>query len=191
MNPVQIRVLIAAALVAVAITPSGAVRARGSHDEATPRAGVAPASPRLLAESETFELVGVLENGTTLRLWLDRWANNAPVPDARIELEIGSTKIIASPTKNAVGYVATLPASLPKGVHPVTVAIAAGTESDLLVGELDVHGAAPAGIGGDSANALGLPLLFDVSRPLLATVVAAIVAAIGITFFVRARRSLG
>lgn len=110
MNPVQIRVLIAAALVAVAITPSGAVRARGSHDEATPRAGVAPASPRLLAESETFELVGVLENGTTLRLWLDRWANNAPVPDARIELEIGSTKIIASPTKNAVGYVATLPA---------------------------------------------------------------------------------
>ena len=44
--------------------------------------------------SETFELVGVL-SGKQITLYLDRFADNSPVRDAQIELEIGGAKFKA------------------------------------------------------------------------------------------------
>jgi hypothetical protein len=191
MNPVRMRAALAAPLVAALVAGTTAARAHGTHDDAPPRAAGTPAAPRLVAESETFELVGVLERGDTLRLWLDRWADNAPVPDARIELEIGSTKVVAAPAKDAPGYVATLPAPLPDGVVAVTAAIVAGTLADLLVGELDVHGAAATAPGGHAAAGSGVVArIADAPRSLLAAVAAAGLAAIaGAALFVRARRT--
>jgi hypothetical protein len=189
MIPSIVRALVATFLVVIAASPGGRAHAHGDHDAPAGGAIAAPAAPRLVAESDAFELVGVLENGTMLRLWLDRWSDNAPVRDARIELEIGSLKIVAVPAKDAVGYVATLPASLPEGVHPVTVSITAGADADLLASELDVHAAAPAGGARAAADTHRLPLHLD-ALPLsvVSAIAIGISALIGFAVFIRARR---
>ena len=56
------------------------------HGDAAP-AAAGTALPRFAAVSETFELVGVLD-GKQVTLYLDRFADNAPVRGAKIELEI-------------------------------------------------------------------------------------------------------
>lgn len=173
------------ALVAPFVCPSVA-QAHGDHN--APAAGAAvPSTPRFATESEAFELVGVLESGTTLRLWLDRWADNAPVRDARIELEIGSTKVTAAPAPDGNGYVATLPAALADGVHPVTATVIASGESDLLAAEIDVH--APTTSSG-SPDASGLALAFHRdNRPLVFGLAGAAAAAIPLILFLRSRRA--
>jgi hypothetical protein len=111
------------------------------HGEAPSSVGVT-ALPRFTAASDTFELVGVL-SGKQITLYLDRFSDNAPVPNAQIALDLGGMKFIAEKNGDAV-YEVVLK-ELPKaGVLPITVTVTAGAESDLLVGELDIHDAAPA-----------------------------------------------
>jgi hypothetical protein len=95
-----------------------------------------PALPRFAAVSETFELVGVL-NGKQITLYLDRAADNAPVTDAQIELEIGGAKLKAEKHEDA--YEVVLAAAPKPGVLPITATVTAGKEVDLLAGELDLH----------------------------------------------------
>lgn len=64
------------------------------HGEAAPTA-TGPALPRFAAVSDLFELVGVL-NGKQITLYLDRAADNSPVTEAQIELEIGGKKFKAA-----------------------------------------------------------------------------------------------
>lgn len=105
------------------------------HGDAAP-AATGPALPRFAAVSETFELVGVL-NGKQITLYLDRAADNAPVTDALIELEIGGTKFKAEKHDDAFEVVL---AAVPQpGVLPITATVTAGQEVDLLAGELDLH----------------------------------------------------
>lgn len=150
------------ARLASAVLLCGAVQAHAGDDHDAAPGGAShatPAEPRFAAESEAFELVGTLE-GTRLVLWLDRWSDNAPVRDARIELDVGGAKVSARPRTDEAGYEAQLPAPLPEGVHPVSAVIQVGTESDLLAGELDVHGAAKpqrAAGAGASGAAVRLP----------------------------------
>ena len=93
--------------------------------------------PRFAATSELFELVGVL-NGRQLTVWLDHSADNAPVKDARIELEIGGQKVAL--TARADGeFEAALAQALPVGVSSVTATITTPKDSDLLAGEIDLH----------------------------------------------------
>lgn len=105
--------------------------------ESTPPARSAPSgSARFAATSEQFELVGVLE-GRALTLYLDRFADNAPVRDAQIEIEIGTEKLAAK----AVGdvYTAELSASPAAGTMPVTATvIVTGGATDLLAADLEV-----------------------------------------------------
>ena len=63
------------------------------HGDAAP-AATGTALPRFAAVSETFELVGVLD-GKQVTLYLDRFADNAPVRGAQIELEIAGAKFKA------------------------------------------------------------------------------------------------
>ena len=56
------------------------------HGEAS-AAPAGPAWPRFAAASEHFELVGVLESGHELRLFLDHAADNRPVTDATLVLK--------------------------------------------------------------------------------------------------------
>ncbi len=111
------------------------------HGESVPAAG-GSALPRFAAVSDLFELVGVL-NGKQLTLHLDRVADNSPVTDAQIELEIGGKKFTA--VKQAPDEFEVVLADAPKpGVLPITVTVSAGSDADLLAGELDIHEAAHA-----------------------------------------------
>jgi hypothetical protein len=147
------------------------------HGDAAPSAK-GTASPRFTAASDDFELVGVL-NGKQIVLYLDRAADNSPVRDATIELDMGGVKLVA--VKQADDTFAVALADAPKpGVYPITATVTAGKDSDLLAGELDLHDAAQSseaahvhgwqewvvwGLGG----ALALALLVFVGRRLLSS----------------------
>lgn len=106
------------------------------HGNAAPTAAAGPALPRFAAVSETFELVGVLD-GRQLTLYLDRAADNTPVTQAQIELEIGSAKLQATPRGDA--YAVELADAPPHGVLPITATVTAGNDTDLLAAELNLH----------------------------------------------------
>lgn len=66
------------------------------HGEAAP-APAAAALPRFAAVSDDFELVGVL-NGQRLTLYLDHAADNRPVTDGELTLELGGQQVKVSHT---------------------------------------------------------------------------------------------
>jgi hypothetical protein len=117
---------------------SAASLAGPGHDHGqttTPSSG--SALPRFTATSEAFELVGIL-NERVLTLYLDRFEDNSPVRDARIELDIAG--VIYTAQKNAENDdVVMLKDALAPGVIAVTATITAGTLTDLLAGELDLQ----------------------------------------------------
>jgi hypothetical protein len=95
---------------------------------AVPAPGMAGASdccsPRTSAQSEEFELVAVLAEGK-LTLYLDRYADNAPVPDAEVEVESGAFKAVAAQVAPGV-YTVPGQAFAQPGKHPLTISVQAG-----------------------------------------------------------------
>lgn len=128
---------LSAALLVAAILLAPTAWAGEGHDHGEAPAAVGQALPRFTAESELFELVGVL-SGKQITLYLDRFGDNSPVRDAQIELEIGGAKFKAE-KQGDDEYEVVLPEAPKEGVLPVTVTVTAGKDSDLLVGELDIH----------------------------------------------------
>ena len=122
-----------AALVILVALP---VDASEGHDDA-PATAAGAAMPRFSAVSDLFELVGVV-NGRQVTLYLDHAASNAPVADAKLDVEMGGLKLALKP-RAAGEFEATLAAALKPGVTPVTATVTTPTESDLLAGEIDVH----------------------------------------------------
>lgn len=168
--------LAALSVIAAMLLPSLARAGEGhDHGDAAPVAS-GPSLPRFAAVSDAFELVGVL-NGKQLTLYLDRAADNAPVTEAQIELEIGGAKVKAEKHEDAFEVVL---ADAPKpGVLPITATVTVGNEVDLLAGELDLHEEAHADgaahvhswkeYGGWAAAALGtLVVLILIGRNLAA-----------------------
>lgn len=108
------------------------------HDHGdAPAAAGGPAKPRFTATSEAFELVGVV-NGKSITLYLDHAADNSPVKDAKLELELGGTKVAVQPHGEGE-FEATLTAELQPGEISVTATVVAGAVTDLLAGDLDIH----------------------------------------------------
>ena len=103
-------------------------------DEAPAQSGAA--APRFTASSEAFELVGIA-NRQHLTLYLDRYADNSPVKEARIELEIAGEKLTAKPHGDGE-FEAELAKPLQHGVIPVTAMVTVGNESDLLAGQIEI-----------------------------------------------------
>jgi hypothetical protein len=135
--------LAALTLVACLLIPSLA-RASEGHDHGEAPAAAGPALPRFAASSETFELVGVLA-GKQITLYLDRSADNQPVTEAQIELEIAGVKFKAE--KHGTDTFEVVLAEAPQpGVLPITARVTAGKEMDLLAGELDIHAEAHADV---------------------------------------------
>lgn len=106
------------------------------HNDAPQAPGTA-ASPRFEAVSDAFELVGILD-GRRLALYLDRAEDNSPVANARLEVELGGTRLTLSDGGDGV-FEAELGAAPAHGVTAVTAMVTIGRESDLLAGELDIH----------------------------------------------------
>ena len=127
----------AISLAALLLAPAVVLAGDGhDHGEAAPTA-TGPALPRFAAASELFELVGVLD-GKQLTLYLDRAADNSPVSDAQIELEIDGKKFNAA-RQGSDEFEVVLPEAPKPGVLPVTATVSAGNDIDLLAGELDIH----------------------------------------------------
>ena len=140
-TPMKLTSLLAALGAVAALTLQPPAHAGEGHDHgAAAPAATGTVLPRFAATSESFELVGVLK-GRLLTLYLDRSADNAPVAGATIELEIAGAKFTAQ--KHEDVYEVELPAAPKPGVLPITATVTAGSEADLLAGELDLHEAAP------------------------------------------------
>lgn len=121
------------------------------HDHGdAPTATARPAKPRFTATSETFELVGVV-SGPHITLYLDHAADNRPVKDATVELAIGDAKLAVQPHGEGE-FEATLAAELKPGEFSVTATVVAGSVTDLLTGDLDIHADSHAEIHVDAAQ---------------------------------------
>jgi hypothetical protein len=126
----------------IAATPFVA-KADAGHDHGpAPMAAAGSGPPRFAAVSETFELVGVL-SGNVLTLYLDRADDNSPVKDARLDVELDGVKLDVKPQGEGE-FEAKLAQALKPGLTAVTATVAAGQETDLLAGELDLRESAKA-----------------------------------------------
>lgn len=130
------------ALVAALVTGSAAALAGGDHDHGHAHGEVpaaAAASPRLSAQSDLFELVGVVDHGV-MTVYLDRYASNEPVTGARIDYEAGAHKGSAQPQADG-SYRIQFDALARPGGHSFAFTVAAGADTDLLAADLDLHDA--------------------------------------------------
>jgi biotin carboxyl carrier protein len=108
--------------------------AAGDHGAEAPAATGVVTSPRISSHSDLFELVGVVEN-SEMKIYLDRYASNEPVTDAKIEVEAGPAKGIASPQPDG-SYSFKHDVLGQPGTLPISFVVAAGKDTDLLAGDL-------------------------------------------------------
>lgn len=149
------RAALAVLALLLATTPAlagpGAHGPDGEHLDAPASMRSASALPRIEAHTDAFELVAQLGAGE-LAIFIDRYASNAPVLGAKLEVESGALKAVAAfrPEQGdyAVTDAAMLKALATPGEHGLVFTLVAGTDSDLLDGTLKVAAAA-----GDAAAA--------------------------------------
>jgi hypothetical protein len=91
--------------------------------------------PRAAAATEEFEVVTSLE-GKKLVVYVDRFASNEPVVQAKVEIEGAGLKGVASETTPGT-YVLDVRRTLPPAKHPLTISVEAGDSVDLLTATLD------------------------------------------------------
>jgi len=107
------------------------------HGEETPAITGAPASPRVVATSERYQFVGIVE-GEVLVIYLDRAEDNAPVTTATVEVSLNGEVFKAERQEKTGTYEVTAPLLRKAGSHEVLVSLADGNASDLLVGTLKI-----------------------------------------------------
>jgi multidrug efflux pump subunit AcrA (membrane-fusion protein) len=128
----------AAALLALLLSlplPSALAHEGEEHEAAAPNAPPT-AQPRLETASPEIELVALLQGGK-LTIYLDRYADNAPIDGARVELESGSHKAVAQAAGDGVYSVAADWLAKP-GKYEMLFTVQAGDLQDLLTGTLEV-----------------------------------------------------
>lgn len=108
----------------------------GDEDHGAPAPTVSQAvAPRAVASSEEFEAVAVLEDGKLL-VYLDHFASNAPVFGAKVEIEGGGLKGVA--TESSPGVYGIAAAALTPARHHLTISIETADSADLLSATLDL-----------------------------------------------------
>lgn len=107
-----------------------------SHDGPAARSAQ---SPRVVATSESFQLVGILKAGK-LTLYLDREPDNVPVTDAKITLGAGNSSVEATANQDGTYEVAAGEWAKP-GENEMQFTIEAADKHDLLAGVLIVPSA--------------------------------------------------
>ncbi len=132
------------------------------HGDGAASAMAGDVAPRTSAQSEEFELVAVLADGK-LTLYLDRYADNAPVPDAEIEVESGAFKAVAAQIAPGVYSVPGQVFAQP-GKHLLTISVQAGDAADLLTAALDL---APPAAGVEHVHGWGEWTVWGASGVLL------------------------
>jgi len=122
------------AIVFIASSLFATAWAAGDHGAEGPAAAGAVTSPRISSHSDLFELVGVVEN-SEMKIYLDRYASNEPVIDAKIEVEAGTAKGSATPQPDG-SYSFKHELLGEPGTLAVNLVVAAGKDTDLLAGDL-------------------------------------------------------
>ncbi|TAK89418.1 MAG: hypothetical protein EPO09_17460 [Aquabacterium sp.] len=97
------------------------------------------AAPRATAQTDSFELVAVMQAGAkpTLTLYLDHADTNAPIEGASIEVESGAFKGTAKAVEPGV-YTLPAPALASPGRYPLTITVQSAAGADLMDATLDV-----------------------------------------------------
>ena len=160
----------------------GLLFAHGDEDHGDKaKAPVAPTvqALRVEAASEAFELVAQLQ-GDKLVIHLDRFATNAPVTGAKVDVEGGPLKAVKAIERDGV-YTAPAVGLNTPGTHALVFTIQAGDAPDLLTGDLVVASPEHAAVAG----ATGLPA----TRWIAAAVAAALVAGAALFAWRRRRAS--
>lgn len=107
----------------------------------------APALPRFTASSDLFEMVGIID-GSSLTLYLDHFADNAPAAGAKVALEIAGAEVPLQESQPGEFH-GTLAAALPVGTSAVTATVVDSTDTDILAADLvrqaDTHGESATG----------------------------------------------
>lgn len=129
-------VSISTALIAVALFSMEALAGAGHDHGPEAPAASSPASPRIVAASEAYQFVGIVE-GEVLVIYLDRFADNAPVTSAKLEITIGDKPALAELQKKGT-YEVSSPLLKQPGNHEVLVSITDGAVNDLLVGSVRI-----------------------------------------------------
>ena len=125
-------------LAAIALFLSCAAFAGEGHDHGEAAPGPqGTASPRVQAHSDLFELVGVVDKGQ-MTIYLDRYATNEPVTGAKIDFESGTHKGQAQPQADGT-YLIKFDALAKPGNLPFAFTVTAGSDSDLLAGDLQMQ----------------------------------------------------
>lgn len=147
------------ALGSAAVAGPGAHGPNGEHLDAPGGHAHTDAGPRIETFTETFELVGHLQ-GDELSILIDRYATNEPVLDGKLEVELNGlkapAKFHADHGDYAVDDAKFLEALAKTGKHSLVFTLAAGEETDLLEGTMEVkaehagHGHSHEGEHGDS-----------------------------------------
>ncbi|WP_374683173.1 hypothetical protein [Accumulibacter sp.] len=137
--------LLATALLAVAFSAFG----HGGEDHGAPPPALSQSvAPRASAASEEFEVVVALEDRKLL-IYVDRFASNEPVADARVAVESDVTGVQGLASETSPGtYVIALVADFPVARHALTISIETSDNADLLSLLLDTS--QPAGAAAHS-----------------------------------------
>ena len=129
-------------LLLAAVLPLSAGADAGHPHGDEPSTAVGKASPRIEAHSDLFELVGIVE-AAGLTIYLDRFRDNTPVTDARLEIEVQSganqAPIKAAAEARPDGTYLFKGDFLAKpGSYALQISITAGSDVDILAGNLDI-----------------------------------------------------
>lgn len=134
------------------------------HTHAAPEPVLAvAAAPRAIATTEEFEIVAILQ-GKQLVIYIDRFASNEPIVNAKVEVEGVGMQSLASETADGT-YVINVAAEIPPGKHPLTISIEAGDTADLLIATLDIS---PVTAGTEHAGGWRQQIIWIVAGLLLA-----------------------
>ncbi|MDO8767823.1 MAG: hypothetical protein Q7K57_03810 [Burkholderiaceae bacterium] len=121
------------AMLLLAVTLSVFAHGDEDHGAAPPMINQSVA-PRAVASTDEFELVAILD-GKKLMIYVDRFASNEPVINAKVEIEGAGLKGIVSETAPGL-YTINAPSIAP-GRHALTISIESGDVLDLLSATLD------------------------------------------------------
>jgi len=131
-------VITMAALLLLSAGAASVLYAHGDHD--APAAPTGVASPRFAAVSDLFEVVGI-KNDKELRVYVDRFATNEPVLNAKLTVEVDG-KTLSAPFQPAEGsYVLPAEGFAKPGSYALVINVEAGEEIDILAANFVVSAA--------------------------------------------------
>ena len=124
------------AVLTLAISPISYAGPGHDHGDEKPNQQQAQTLPRFYAESDLYELVGVIRD-KQITLYLDRYATNEAVKGANLEVEIDGVKMAVKPHGDGE-YLIELKDKIKDQPTPIGVTINDGGVNDILVSTIDL-----------------------------------------------------